>query len=374
MLSRSISGGKDNKTKRNINHQMKIEHTKLQKLAYDILCAKGVGPEEGKILAKALVWCNLVGRHTQGVIRLPILLKRFSLDLIKSPSHPELIKKSETMYLLAGNDGFGQYLGHVAMSKAIETAEKFGMGMVGVNGSNHFGANAYYVQMAAQSSKIGLAFSNGYPRTAPHGGISATLGTNPLGFSAPMKNEQSILVDLATGASSGSIIRQAISEKTKIPEGVLIDDRGNSIVDPHQAKDGGTILPFGGAKGFCLGLMVEILSGVITGAAISHEVASMYKNFEQSSHSGHLFIAIDIFRMIERDTYYQKMSDLISFIKGAKIQNGFDEILLPGEARWRNYERQLADGIELESETIKILDDLAKKSEVATPWQYASYE
>ena len=351
---------------------MKVEHTRLQKFTYNILCTRGVASEEAAIISKVLVWCNLIGRHTQGVIRLPILLKRFSLGLIKSPSHPEFIKKSETMYLLEGNDGFGQYLGYVAMAKATEIADKYGIGMVGVHRSNHFGANAYYVQMAAESSKIGLAFTNGYPRTAPYGGVTAVLGTNPLGFSAPMKNKQSILVDFSTGASSGSMIRQAIQENRKIPEDVLIDEDGNPIVYPQKADNEGVILPFGGAKGFCLGLMVEILSGVITGAGISHEVASMYKNFEQSSHSGHLFMAIDIFRMIDMEIYYEKMADLASFVKGAKRKNGFSEILMPGEVRWRNHEQQLTDGIELELETIKILDDIAKESKVSTPWQYVS--
>lgn len=349
---------------------MKIEHGKLQQLVFDILYAEGIASEEAILIAQALVWCNLIGRHTQGVIRLPILLKRFRLGLIKSPSYPKFIQKSETIYLVEGNDGFGQYLGSIAMSKAIEMADQYGIGMVGVRHSNHFGANAYYVQMAAEKSKIGLAFTNGFPRTAPHGGITATLGTNPLGFSAPMKDGQSILVDLSTGASSGSMIRQAIEGDQKIPEGILIDENGRSIVDVQEAaKDSGTILPFGGAKGFCLGLMVEILSGVITGAGISHEIASMYKNFEQSSKSGHLFIAIDISRIIDMETYYGRMASLTSFVRGSKKQDGYDEILLPGEHRWRNYKQQLINGIELEQETFESLDTIAQELGILTPWQ-----
>lgn len=347
---------------------MKIESSKLQQLIFDILYAEGVTSEEASLIAKALVWCNLIGRHSQGVMRLTILLKRFRLGLIKSPSYPKFIQKAETIYLVEGNNGFGQYLGSIAMSKAIEVADQYGIGVVGVRCSNHFGANAYYVQMAAEKSKIGLAFTNGFPRTAPHGGITATLGTNPLGFGAPMKNKHSILVDLSTGASSGSLIRQAAEENRDIPEGVLIDEDGNPIVDVHKAKNGGVILPFGGAKGFCLGLMVEILSGVITGAGISHEVASMYKNFEQGSNSGHLFMAIDISQLMDIEIYYERMTDLVSFIKSSKRKGGFDEILIPGESRWRNYNRQLVEGIELNLETIESLEDIANPLNVAIPW------
>lgn len=348
--------------------KMKIQHKELLQFVHSILCAAGVSNAEAEIVSQVLVWCDLVGRYTQGVIRIPIFLRRFKLALIQSPCHPELIQKSEAICLIDGNNGFGQYLGFMAMSKAIEMADRCGIGMVGVSRSNHFSANAYYVQMAAERNKIGLAFTNGFPRTAPHGGISATLGTNPLGFAAPTRNKESILVDLSTGASSGSMIRQAIVEKRNIPEGILIDQAGNPVVDPLQAE-GCTILPFGGAKGFCLSLMVEILSGLITGAGISHEVESTYKNFEKSSNSGHLFIAIDIPRVMgDMEVYYKKMDTLISFIKGAQRQNEVEEILLPGETRWRHYNQQLIEGIELNIETVKSLDKIANELSILTPW------
>ncbi len=95
------------------------------------------------------------------------------------------------------------------MSMAIDIADQHGIGVVGVMHSNHFGAGAYYVNMAAQSNKIGFAFSNSVPHVAPFGGILPVLGTNPMAFAAPIRNKESILVDFSTGASSGSIIMKA---------------------------------------------------------------------------------------------------------------------------------------------------------------------
>jgi len=346
---------------------IKIEHKRLQRFTYDILCAAGVDPKEATIIASAITWIDLIGRYAQGVYRLPAYLKRLRHDLITSPCDPEFMQKYETVYLLNGNDGFGHYLGHIAMSKAIDIADQRGIGLVSVSHSNHFGAGAYYVDLAAQSNKIGFAFSNSVPHVAPFGGISVVLGTNPFAFGAPMKNRKSVLVDFSTSAISGSMIMKAAEEGKTILEDIVIDEEGNSIVDPKAATHG-VVLPFGGAKGFCLGLMVEILSGVITGAAISHEIASLYKNFERSSNIGHFFMAIDISAFMPIEDYYERMDQLVTWIKDVKPRKNVDEILIPGETRWLHYENQLSQGIELDQKTIESLSILAQEMDIQTPW------
>jgi ureidoglycolate dehydrogenase (NAD+) len=337
---------------------MSIDYKKLERFICDILVAEGVADEEAQTISRVLVWCDAIGRSTHGVIRIPVYLKRFKLGLIKSPCQPKIIQKTATIATIDGNDGFGHYLGSMAMTKAIELAEKSGIGMVGVSHSNHFGANAYYVQMAAAKSQIGLAFTNGFPRTAPHGGTTAVLGTNPIGFSAPMRNGESVLVDFSTSSVSGAAIRQAIVEDRQIPDGVLLGENLQA-----QGADEDAILPFGGAKGFCLGLMVEILSG-----AISHQVGSIYKNFDRPSDVGHLFMSIDIAKVIDLESYYHKMDLLIAYIKSARKQLGVEEILIPGETRWRNYQRQLQEGIELAPSTISSLVSIAQDLQISIPW------
>ncbi|NEN98414.1 MAG: Ldh family oxidoreductase [Moorea sp. SIO3I7] len=338
---------------------IRVDPEKLQEFINDILCAEGIDAHEALIIAKIFVWFDLIGRTTQGVARLPAYLERFRKHLIKSPCVPKFIQKSATINLVDGHDGFGHYLGHVSMLKAIEIANKYGVGMVLVSHSNHFGAGAYYVQLAAQNSQLGLAFSNSFPHVAPYGGVTAVLGTNPFAFAAPVRNKNSIIVDFSTGATAGSVLRKTVENNQKITEGILIDENSNAIVDPRKAAQG-VILPFGGAKGFCLGLMVEIISGVISGSGISHEIASMYKNFDRSANVGHFFMAIDISKIMPMVDYYQRLETLISFIQTAKTSNDFEEIILPGETRWRNYAEQLDRGISLEIKTVKILKELAK--------------
>jgi len=339
----------------------------LEQLVFDILSSTGVDTEESKIIARVLVWNNLIGRSTQGVWRLSAYIDRFKKGLIKSPCHPKFISKSETIYILKGNDGFGHYLGHIGMGKAIEISDRYGVGLVGVCDSNHFGTGAYYIQMAAQNHKLAWAVSNSYPRVAPHGGLTAALGTNPFAFGAPTRQGQSILVDFSTGALAGSTIKKAVAEKSDIPRNTVIDANGNYVVNPNLASEG-TILPFGGAKGFCLGLMIEILSGVITDSAISHEIASLYKNFDRSSRVGHLFIAIDISRIMPIERYFDRMERLINFLKSSKKKKEVNKILIPGETRWSNYHKQVKKGIHLDLESLRVLQELANELKLSTPW------
>lgn len=344
-----------------------VDYTVLEQFTTDLLCAAGVDQAEATIVAKVLVWTDLIGRSTHGLFRLPVYVKRYQHGLIASPSRPEWVQKADTIYLLEGHNGFGLYLGHLAMSKAIEVAAQFGVGVVGVWQSNHILAGAYYVELAAQQGKLGWVTSNAFPRVAPHGGITAALGTNPFAFAAPLPDGQSILVDFSTGALAGGTIKQAIAEQRDLPPGLVVNEAGRDIVDPTQANQG-TILPFGGAKGFCLGLMVEILSGVITGAATSHEIASFYNDFERPANLGHFFLALDITKFMPIETYYERMETLLGFIKAAKLREGFAEILIPGESRWRTYHRQVAEGIELSPQTRQGLKDLAQELQVPVPF------
>ncbi len=114
--------------------------------------------------------------------------------------------------------------------------------------------------------------------------------------------------------------------------------------------------------------MVEILSGVITGSGISHDVASLYKSLDRESNAGHLFMAIDIRKLMPLDEYFERIKKLIHIIKQVKTMEGFDEVLIPGETRWRNFEKQKKDGIELEGRTVQVVSQVANELGVSVPW------
>ncbi len=345
-----------------------IEFRELEQFVYDILCSAGMDTQEAKSIVKVMVWADMIGRSTHGLKRLPVIIKRFNMNLINSPCHAKFVHKSDAICLLEGNNGPGQFLGCMAMSKAIEIADQRGVGLVGVRNSNHSSVGAYYIQLAAEANKISMVTSNAFPLVVPQGGMSPVLGTNPFSFGAPVRGGQSILVDFSTSATSGAMIRKAITDQSKIPFGLALDENGNDTDDPEKANKG-SILPMAGAKGYCLGLMVEILSGVITGAAISHEVGSMWNDFTKHSRVGHLYLAIDISKIIPSDLYYDRMAQLIEYLKNAQKRNGIEEILLPGETRWRHYQKSLNHGVQLDDDIVNGLQSLADEFKIMAPWK-----
>ncbi|MFK8066708.1 MAG: Ldh family oxidoreductase [Gammaproteobacteria bacterium] len=344
---------------------MKAE--KLINVSKQLLIASGCDTAEAQTLSQILVWCDQVGRHNQGVWRLPLLTRRFAKGLIKSPCNPEIKQTSSSVCNMNADEGSGHYIAYLAMEKAIEIAHKTGVGIVGVNNSNFFGAGAYYINQACESGMISIGMSNSFPKVAAYGGVKSVLGTNPFAFGAPRQKGNHFLLDMATSSSAGSSITKSSEQGAMLKEGIAIDSKGDPITDPDQVASG-SLLPFGGAKGFGLSLMVEILSGVITGAGFSHGVKSMYKNFDESGDNGHFFIAIDIEKLIPIENYYSRIEALITSVKASAEGFNDKEVILPGEMRWEQYETSLDQGISLDRETTDSLNQLSKQLEVELNW------
>lgn len=339
-----------------------IELDKLSAFAVKVLIAAGADEVQASGVAEVLVWSNTVGRPNQGVWRLPILCKRLSARLFRCPCRPRIDDRAPAVALIDGDNGMGHFVGRVAVDAAIERAARHGVAIVGVSNSNFLGPLGYYVDRIARRGMLGMLFSNSFPKVAPHGGTRPVLGTNPLAFAAPRRNGEGIVVDLATAASAGSDITKAAELGQPLPAGTAIDREGRPITDPSKVNEG-ALLPFGGAKGYGLGLVVEILAGVATGAGISHGVHSMYSDFENSGNSGHLFVAIDIGTLMPLETFYERMEFLIGAIRDC------EGVLFPGEARWRALaQTAAAGGITLDAQSITALTKLGQNLNVRPPW------
>ena len=302
----------------------RVSHADLTVFVQSILKAAGVADEEVPILAESLLWADLVGRTRHGVRRLPTYLERLRTGLIKSPSCPSVVTSTGAVTLLDGHHGFGHYVGHVAMERAIEAAEQHSIGFVGVTNSNHFGIGAYFVEMACRRGMVGLALSNAYKNVTPPGGAERVLGTNPLAFGVPRPNGQSILVDVATAAAAGSTLRSAWRDIGTLPEGIAIDREGRPITDPCKL-DSGAVLPLGGSRGFGLVLLVEVLTSVITGAAMGPQVGSMYSG-NSLANVGHAFIALKIASTMPLRTYFDRIEELSALLTNVQRIEGVDEV------------------------------------------------
>lgn len=344
--------------------RMRIQQSNLSTLCADILRASGVDDAQTETVTENLIWCDMVGRRNHGVERLPILLDHVAAKTIHCPCAPRFESLSESMQRLDADQAFGHHAGRLATDRACDLAREQGVGIVGVTNSNFFGAGAYYANRAAEQGMVSLVLSNSFPKVAAPGGIRAFLGTNPFAFGAPRREGRALLVDMSTGSVAGSTVREKAAKGEQFPDGVAIDADGQPIHDPHQVLKG-TLLPAAGAKGFGIALLVEVLSAVLTGAAISKQVGSMYKQLDRPGNNGHFVMALDISRWMPVAEFFDRM-DMLTLMASESGPDG--AVRLPGEARWAMYEESLAHGIAVETKTRERLTRFAQDLKLEVPW------
>lgn len=327
----------------------------IHRICETLLCAAGVDTRQRDSVARNILWNELEGRHNFGLERLPTYLKRLVAGGL-NPS-PVLQKDviSASVARVDGDNGFGQYVGEEAMSTAMELAETTGLGACSAMRSNFYGSGAYFVARACEQNMAAIAVSNSYPKVTAFGGRHAVLGTNPFAFGAPGPQGIPILIDFSTGSLAGSTVRDYDNAGRPLPEGVAIFPDGAWARNPKTIGDA-ALTPFGGAKGFGVALLVEILAGVLSGAGISHGVGSLYSEFEKATNSGHFFVAIDITRWMSMAEFNERMLVLAQALANSA---GSGEVRLPGAER-KQKARRLKEGIPVSLQSLHAMNDFAK--------------
>jgi LDH2 family malate/lactate/ureidoglycolate dehydrogenase len=176
------------------------------------------------------------------------------------------------------------------------------------------------------------------------------------------------VIDLATGASAGSMVSHARRLGRRLPDGIALDSEGNPTTDPNEVDGGGALLPAAGAKGYCLGLLVEILSGVLTGSAVAPDVGSVFRDLNRQTRCGHLCMAIDIARFLPPAQFADRLEGLLGALTAVAPRDGFDAVHLPGDARLRCAAEQRRSGVVIPDYLVTSLTDAARELGVAVPW------
>jgi LDH2 family malate/lactate/ureidoglycolate dehydrogenase len=346
---------------------VRIDVRTFRHTIWQLLTAGGVDAAQAQSVGDNLSWCDLVGRRNHGVERLPILLERVAEGGIAAPCSMSVTRLAANVANLDAGNGFGHHAGRLAIDHACELAAQHGVGAVGVHNSNFFGAAGYYVNRAAERAMVGLALSNSFPKVAAVGGLLPVLGTKPVAFGAPRRDGRAVLIDMSTAAVAGSTVREAMDRGVCLAEGIALDANGSPLTDPARVSEG-TLLPAAGAKGFGLAIVVEILSSVLTGAAIAGHVGSMYKHVSKAGGNGHFFLAFDIARWMPLADWYDRMDALCL----ALIASGPPgSVRIPGDSRWAEYDRSLAKGVLLEDRTLARTEALARSLGVELGWAEA---
>ncbi|MFQ5937751.1 MAG: Ldh family oxidoreductase [Acidiferrobacterales bacterium] len=323
-------------------------------LGLQVLTEHGVSDKLAAIVTDVLVEADKRGVRSHGLTRLPSYIERVRRGLLEPNARPEIVKDGETILLLDGQNGFGAVAAVEATRLAATRAAKHGLCWVTVRDSNHFGIAGYYTQMLARNGLAGIVLSNASPAVAAYGGKRATLGTNPLSIGVP-SSRGPIVLDMATTVIARGKIRRAKAEGRALSPGLALDADGNPTTDPEAALTG-TLASLGGPKGYGLAVMIELLSGVLSGGRYLTEVRQVT---DLSGTAGTCFtiIAADIGRITDLNNYQQRTERFGSVIR----QSGDDDadIYLPGEIENLRAREAEKNGIALPEDVLESLRTLS---------------
>jgi len=344
---------------------MHIPADRLGDLVAALYRAAGLPDEHAALIADTLVRADMWGHSSHGVMRAPWYLDRVRHGVMKPVTEAVRVVDAGAIAVVDGQEGVGQVIARDCMLDAVARAKKHGVGVVLVRNSNHHGALGYFTRLAAEAGCIGMLAANGGPAMAPWGGKRMAVGTNPWSIAAPAGRHPPMMLDIANTVVARGKIFLARQKGTPIPEGWAIDAEGSPTTDPVAAL-AGVILPMAEHKGYAIALMMDVLSGVLSGSGILTEVHSPYKT-DKPSRSGHFCLALNIEAFGPRATFEARMEQMIAELKAVPRAPGYDEILYPGELEARNEARHRRDGLDLPEKSWADLKEQASRLGVAWP-------
>jgi LDH2 family malate/lactate/ureidoglycolate dehydrogenase len=245
------------------------------------------------------------------------------------------------------------------MKMSIQKGRELGVGLTLVRNTNHIGILAFYTLMAAEEGMVGIVMSNSAPSMPPWGGAEPFLGTNPISIAIPGGEKGAVVLDMSSSVVARGKIRRAQRMKESIPLGWALDETGTPTTDPEAALRG-TVLPIGGPKGYGLALMIDVLAGLLSGSQWGPHVKT-YHQLAGPTGIGVFLMALDIERFMPLHQFEGLVQSYSKSIKGSKRAKGVSRIYLPGEIESEKEEMSAREGIEINAETVKNLNQLLEK-------------
>ncbi|ODH52652.1 hypothetical protein GX48_01137 [Paracoccidioides brasiliensis] len=330
-----------------------------------LLEKQGVPPQNAAIIAKCLVEADLRGVESHGINRIPSYLARIRQGVLDPAAIPSLRQITPVVAQVGGHNGFGFVAANTAMERAIAMAKDYGIGMVSVTHSNHFGMSASYVQQAVEADMMSLVFTNSSPALPAWGGREKLMGVSPIACGAPAGGKSGVpfILDMAPSVAARGKIYKALRRGERIPDGWALDENGSPTTDPAAALNG-VMLPIGGPKGSALAIMMDVFAGVLSGSAFAGHVTGPYDPSKEAD-VGH-FIAVikpDLFMALEE--FKERMDYLYQRVVGGDRMEGVDRIYYPGEIELLTAKKRREEGIPYVTEEIEALNREADEVEVA---------
>ena len=326
---------------------MKIN--KVKNLIINVFTNHNLSRKHALICADALVNAELVGAPSHGLARIISYCNRIKKKVINPKPKIKIKKISQSISHVDANNSIGFVAADIGIKQAIINAKKTGIGLVGIKNSGHYGLSGYYAEQAVKKNLIVLCFTNAPPAIAPHGSRKKLFGTNPICFGSPSSSKIPFILDTSVSEINRGKIRVAAKTGKKIPAGVALDKFGKPTTNAKKALLG-VQLPLGGFRGSGLAWMVDILSGVMTGANHGGKVRDPFDDFSGPQNVGHMFLTIKPNLFV--GNFNEKIKQNIKRVKGLPKIKGVKEILYPGQNKQKRFKKNVNKKIYI-SENIK---------------------
>lgn len=356
-----------------------VDFDTMERFMADVFRGLGVPDEDARICAEVLITADKRGIDSHGVNRMkPIYYDRIRAGIQFPVTNFEIIRDTETTAVIDGHHGMGHAIGKRAMDMAIAKAERYGLGMVAVRNSTHYGIAGYYSLMAVKAGMIGITGSNARPSIAPTFGIENMLGTNPLVFGIPTDEEFPFCIDCATSVTQRGKIEIYARENKEMPEGWVINRDGSAELDPNKAlvslvKGAAALTPLGGIgeemagyKGYSYATVVEILCAALQGGSFLKMLTGFDNGKMVPYKLGHFFIAIDISHFTGLDAFKKTTGQILRALRNSERVPGAERIYTAGEKEYlvwlERKDKGVPMGESVQKEMITMRDELGLTS------------
>ncbi len=363
------------------NHTVRTSFATIHSFITNVFTRLGVPAEDASVCADVLTESDKRGIESHGIARLKTIYYDRIREGIQQPvTNFEIVRSGPTTAVVDGHDGMGHVIAKRAMQLAIDKAKQYGMGMVAVRNSTHYGIAGYYATMATEHNMIGITGTNARPSVAPTFGVENMLGTNPLTIGMPTDEDFPFVIDCATSLSQRGKIEVYARSGKPMPPGWVIDSSGKTATDAVATltdliKGTAALTPLGGIgeetagyKGYGYGTAVEILSAALQAGSYLKMLLGFENGKKVPYHLGHFFMAIDVNAFIEPVEFKKTAGDILRQLRSSKKMPSAQHIFTAGEKEYRAFVQRKADGVPLYSETLKEIDTMCTELGLRNPF------
>ena len=339
---------------------MRYNSQVLQDFGTKVMISAGLEKAEAALFTENLLFADSRGLGSHGISRLINYAKRVKCGVITAGANIEILKESPSTLALDGHNGIGAKIARQATDLCIEKAKKTGCCVATVKNGNHFGAGSFYSKYAAKKGFIAIMMANSEAAVVPTGGSIAMLGTNPFGIAVPAEKNDIFDLDMATSIVARGKVVLAQKEGRKIPLGWAVDKNGKETTEPAEVLDGGSMLPFGGAKGYAISLFIDLMCSCLGGAKNCRTTNHFWTDYEHPQDVGYFMIIIDPSKFLPLRDFTDKVDAMFDEFKACPPAPSVKRVFIPGEIEANKDRTSDKEGIEISDVVANELREVGK--------------